>query len=237
MINDYVSIDLETTGLDPKKDKIIEIGAVKVRNGIIIDTFETFVNPSRRLDEKITQITGITNDDLKMAKEPEVAIKELLSFIGEDMLLGHCIRFDYAFIKRLAVNRGYTFEKKAMDTLLISRRYLKELESRKLCDLCSYYKIHHHAHRALADATATHELFLKLKEDFLVDETGNIQEGFEPFVLVYKVKKEGPITIPQKERLVRLIEKHKMVLELDINKLTKNEASRYTDQILFRFGK
>lgn len=237
MINNYVSIDLETTGLDPKKDKIIEIGAVKVLNGIVIDTLETFVNPSRRLEERITQITGITNEDLKHAMEPEVAIPQLISFIGDNILLGHSVLFDYSFIKRAAVNLGYPFEKKAIDTLKISRKFLNALDSRKLGALCTHYNINLNAHRALADATATHELFKRLVTDFSQDVTGKVHGEFEPIPLFYKVKKEGPITIPQKERLLRLLDKHKIIVDWDINKMTKNEASRYTDQLLFRYGK
>ena len=104
MIDDYICLDLETTGLNPKTDKIIEIGAVKVRNGIIIDSFETFVAPERKLEKRITELTGITDEMLENAPAKEEVIPRFLEFAGEDILLGHSVLFDYSFINRAAVN-------------------------------------------------------------------------------------------------------------------------------------
>jgi len=233
--SDYVSIDLETTGLDPKKEKIIEIGAVKVINGIVTDTFETFVDPGKQLTDATTKITGITENDLIGAKDMKVILGDLLDFIEDLPLVGHRILFDYSFQKKAAVNQGLEFEKKGIDTLQIARIYLPELESKKLEDLCKHFLISHDAHRALSDARATHELFLKLQDRFGIKEEA--LEYFIPRPLVYKVKKEGPITRPQKERLYRLLEAHQIQSEFEVEKMTKNEASRYIDQILSRFGK
>ena len=80
MLNTYISIDLETTGLNPKRDKIIEIGAVKVVEGSITETFETFVNPGRRLEERIVELTGIEDTDLEGAPYSEEVLPRLLEF-------------------------------------------------------------------------------------------------------------------------------------------------------------
>ncbi len=231
----YICIDLETTGLNPKHDKIIEIGAVKVRDGKVAEVFETFVNPCRRLEERITELTGITDEQLKDAPEIEKVLPALLDFAGEDILLGHSVLFDYSFIKKAAVNQKFTFERRGIDTLKIARRYLTELPSRSLDNLCRHYEIPHHAHRALEDAKATCELYDKLWDDFGKQE--DALKIFEPAGLHYQVKRDTPATPAQKERLYKLILKHRITVEYDLDKLTRSEASRYTDLILAKYGR
>lgn len=233
MLNTYISIDLETTGLNPKLDKIIEIGAVKVIDGDIIDTFSTFVNPGRKLEERIIELTGIQDTDLTDAPCIEEVFPKLQEFLGEEVLLGHSVLFDYSFMKKAAVNQKQTFEKKAIDTLKIARKYLTALEHRSLDYLCEYYEIPHHAHRALADAEATHYLYQKLVGEFYQKEEGL----FCPEQLNFQVKKDSPATKLQKERLYRLIEQHKITVDFDVDKLTKSEASRFTDKIFAKYGR
>lgn len=227
----YVSLDLETTGLNPKQDKMIEIGAVKVLKGKIVDTFATFVNPGRALSDKVKELTGIREEDLQEAPYIEDCIGTFLDFMGELPLLGHSVLFDFSFVKRAAVNTGRTFEKKGIDTLSISRKYLQELESRNLGFLCKYFKIPHEEHRALGDAMATHLLYERLCGE-LYD-----PELFQPQKLVYQVKKESPITKHQKERLYELIEQHKLMVDYQVEHLTRNEASRHIDKILATYGR
>lgn len=236
MTDTYVSLDLETTGLNPKKDKIIEIGAIKVCRGEIIDTYSTFLNPGRQLGDTVIQLTGIEQSMLEKAPEPKEEIPKLLSFLEGYPLLGHSILFDYSFLKRAAVNQGLIFEKKGIDTLRIARKYLPELESRRLDYLCRHYGITHKAHRALEDAAAAHYLYGKLKEQFYREGDWENKE-FNEAPLFYRVKKEGPVTKHQKERLYQLIAKHKLAVEFEVEKLTKNEASRYTDKILSKYGR
>lgn len=241
MINDYICVDVETTGLNPKTDKIIEIGAVRVRNGEITDSFESFVAPGRKLEERITALTGIDDRMLQNAPERKEVIPKFLEFAGEDILLGHSVFFDYSFLKRAAVNEKLTFERQGIDTLKLARKFLPDLESRSLGFLCKHYQIEHNAHRALADAVATVKLYQKLTEQFFTE------KDFRSAPLIYKVKRETPITGPQKERLYRLIELHRLSIEqdesfsfllnLEVEKLTRNEASRYTDQLFAKFGR
>ncbi|MGN1180099.1 MAG: PolC-type DNA polymerase III [Suilimivivens sp.] len=231
MIFDFTALDIETTGLDPKMDKIIEIGAVKIRDGSIVDRFETLVNPGRKLEERIVKLTGITDENLADAPLIENILPELFEFIGEDILIGHKILFDYSFIKRAAVNCRYVFEKQGIDTLKLARRFLPELESRKLPFLCAYYGISYDPHRAGNDAEAAARLYFKLAEGFPVE------DAFEPYSLIYKVKRESPATERQKERLYRLIEQHKIVIDYEIDRLTRNEASRITDKIISQYGR
>lgn len=228
---DFTVLDLETTGLNPKTDKIIEIGAVRVRDGLIAETFESFVNPGRKLEERIAALTGICDEELEVAPPIEEVLPLLFAFIGEDILVGHRILFDYSFVKKAAVNQKLIFEKKGIDTLRIARKHLPQLESRRLPFLCEYFGIPLNAHRAVSDARGTAALYLKLAEAF-VDE-----EVFRPLPLIYQVKKESPITQRQKEQLYKLIGKHKLVVDYDIDKLTRNEASRQVDKIILKYGR
>ncbi len=238
MIFDYVSIDLETTGLNPKEDAILEIGAVKVRNKQITDTFHVLLNPQREISEHVTELTGICNKDVKGMPTFREIQSDLLRFLENDVLLGHHVIFDYSFLKRAFVNNGEirnkemdTFERKGIDTLKIAKQKITEIESRSLTSLCKYYQIELNAHRALNDAMATSDLYLKMADQFY----GDMDDCSYP--LKYKVKKEGPLTLAQKERLYKLLEKHKLQPKYEIESLTKNEASRYLDRILAEYGR
>lgn len=234
MADSYVALDLEMTGLRPKEDRIIEIGAVKVIDGEATDSFSTLINPHMELPERITQITGISRQELTGAPAIEDVLEPLSEFIGELPLLGHRILFDYSFLKRAMVNHKLPFEKSGIDTLALSRKYLPELPSKRLEDMCLYYGIPQQAHRAMEDARAAHFLYGKIKEQFLGED--NLQD-FEPKQLLYKVKKEAPASEKQKKRLSELIEKHKLVLDVEIQSMTKNEVSRLTDKILAKYGR
>lgn len=111
MTDSFVCIDLETTGLDPKRDKIIEIGAVRVERGEIAGEWKTFVNPGRELPERIVELTGIHDGELSGAKPIRELLPELLGFLGDNVLLGHGILFDFSFLKKAAVNERLSFER------------------------------------------------------------------------------------------------------------------------------
>lgn len=239
MTDSYVCIDLETTGLDPKRDKIIEIGAVRVEKGQITGEWETFVDPGRKLEERIVELTGIRDEQLAGAgKMPEV-LPALYAFLGELPLLGHSVLFDFSFLKKAAVNERQTFERQGIDTLKIARKYLKELESRSLGALCVHYGISHNAHRALEDARATVVLYRKLGEEFYEKEEREAGEKslFRPKPLVYQAKRDTPITLPQKEQLYKLLDRHKLIVDYEIESLTRSEASRKIDRILAEYGR
>lgn len=230
----YVAIDLETTGLSPKTDKIIEIGAVRVVNGKITDRLQLFADPGRLIPQRITDLTGITQDMLTDAVSQEEAIRHTVDFCGDAPLLGHNILFDYSFLKQSAVNAKITFEHTGIDTLKIARKFLADQESRRLEALCAYYHIavgHHH--RAVDDAIAAKCLYDCLRQQF---GEGN-EASFEPGSLCYQAKREGPVTPAQKRYLNDLIKYHKIEIDYAVEKLTKNEASRKIDQILSVYGR
>ncbi len=246
MIGDFVSIDLETTGLLYKEDRIIELAAVRFRNGKETECFHTYFDPGREIPERITELTGITREKVNGAPLFSEVCQEILDFIGDDVLMAHHISFDYAFLKRAVINcvsakwvKENGFEKKGIDTLKIARAFLPTLESRSLEALCSYYQIPIKAHKAEEDARATALLYGKLWEEFGNKENSEaaMNKLFAPYQLVYKIKKECPATRAQKERLYVMLDKHKIVPEYDVERLTKNEASRYLDRILSEYGR
>ncbi len=234
----YISIDLETTGLSVKEDEIIEIGAVRIESGKEVDSFHTLVKPSMKISNRITDLTGITNDEVKDCPIFAEIQQDLLTFLGEDILLGQRLLFDYSFIKRSLVHHGGisnkgndTFARNGIDTLRIAREKLPQLESKTLSALCEYYRIDLTAHRALNDARATALLYEKMKEEFGIKKEDYLQE------LVHKVKREGPASKAQKERLYQQLEKHHITPDYDVERLTKNKASRYLDMILAEYGR
>ena len=234
----YVCIDLETTGLNPKEDKIIEIGAIRVENHVIVEEWETFVNPDRQLDERIIELTGIHDEQLISAPTIDQVLPRLLEVIGDRVLLGHSVTFDYSFIKRAAVGQKLSFERNGIDTLKIARKYLPNLESRSLGYLCEYFGINHSAHRALCDARATVELYRKLTELYYDMEAAEGNKSlFLPKKLRHNVKRDTPATKPQKEQLYKLTDRHKLIIDYDIEKLTRSEASRKIDRILAEYGR
>lgn len=233
-MREYVSVDLETTGLASKLDKIIEIGAVRVRDGQIVGSFSAFVNPGRVLPEHIKELTGISQEQVDTAETMEKVLPAFLEFAGDVPLVGHRISFDYAFLKRAAVNQRLDFERSGVDTLKLSRQFLAELPSRKLSALCEHFNIPIQAHRALEDARATHLLYEKLLE--LFGTVADSEKAFEPVPLICKVKRESPATKAQKERLTKLFLLHQLTPDYDVEMLTKNEASRQIDRILAAYG-
>lgn len=233
MINSFIALDLETTGINPASDRIIEIGAIKVVDGVECGSFSTFINPRMNISMRITEITGITNAMVQKAPVIEDVIGELVEFIGDLPLLGHNILFDFTFLKSAAVASGITFEKSGIDTLKIARRLLPGDLSKKLEFLCGYFQIDPgSSHRAYDDARSAKALYEKLYEI-------NPQDvGFENTIkLEFKIKKKSPITPAQLKYLNALVTRHGIRLEIEPESMTKNEASRQIDHILTEYGR
>ena len=241
----YVALDIETTGLNPKYDKIIEIGAVRVRDGKAEDTFSSFANPAKSLPTRIIELTGIQDADVCKAPYIDEVLDAFLTFAGDDVLLGHNLIFDYSFVKKAAVNCKKSYERTGIDTLKIAKCFLGDLESRSLGFLCEYFQIALDAHRALNDAIAAYTLYQILAQKY-----GNVEtKPFQPRQLVYNVRKENPITPKQLELLLKLIVQYHLQREgyllspvvnvtedtIDLQKLSKNEASRLIDKLLSNF--
>lgn len=229
----YISFDLETTGLNEEKDYIIEIGAVKVQDGKVIDRFARFLKPPVPISSAITNLTGITNEMVKSAGDTKETIKDFITFCDGYFLLGHNIQFDYKFMKTYAVRYGFSFEKEGIDTLKIARKVHKDLESRSLESLCTYYQIvNASAHRAYHDALATAKIYHMLAHDFEEE----FPTLFTPTPLYYKPKKVQKITKKQLDYLRLLMDYHSLTEEANLDSLTRSEASKMIDGIIFKYG-
>ncbi len=158
----YVLFDLETTGLDIETDKIVEIGAVRVRDGQITDEYSTLVNPECEIPQRVIDIHGITNEMTKDSPMITEALRMFNDFIGEDILIGQNIRdFDLPIIWRACeANFGKTISNDYIDNLSTARIALPELESHSGKALGDIYGIHSDvAHRAIYDCRATYALY------------------------------------------------------------------------------
>ena len=234
MVNSYIALDLETTGLLPKQDKITEIAALRVENGQITARFVSLVNPARALTPKVQELTGITDEMLKDAPLIEDVIGELLTFLGELPILGHNVLFDYSFIKQAAVNAGLPFEARVIDTLALCRTLMPLSEKKNLTSACAYYQIEQTlAHRAEVDAVSAHLLYQKLAS---LDTAGK-EELFLPRQLNYRVKKQQPATQRQKQYLQDLVKYHRIDLTVQVDQITRSDASRMIDRILSQYGR
>lgn len=230
----FIAVDLEMTGLKVKTDHILEIGAVKAENGRVTDTFQTLVNPHCRLDEIIVGLTGITDEMVSGAPDPEEAVQMFLSFAGELPLLGHNLIFDYSFLKQAAVNCDLPFERSGIDTLKIARKVLAVPESKSLDSLCNFFHIRRdRRHRALDDAMAACKLFFLLWERYGQEQA----ELFTAKPLQYRVKKQGKITPAQKRDLNHLFIYHRIENHADVENMTRNEASRMINEICVKYGR
>ena len=151
--DEYVAFDLETTGLSNKTDEIIEFGAVILRDGKPAERFESFVNPGRKLSQKIIDLTGITDDMLKDAPTLDQVLPEFLAFCGDRPLAAHNADFDVGFVRQACMRLGYAYEPTYVDTLVMAQNLLPELKKYKLnlvADALHLPEFHHH--RASDDA-------------------------------------------------------------------------------------
>ena len=171
----YVVFDVETTGLSSTYDTIIELAGVKLHNGEVIDTFESFANPHRTLPDKIIEITGITDDMLVDAPEVEGVLQKFHDWVGGHALVAHNATFDIGFL-----NQGYAkidipkITNPIIDTLELARFLLPELGNHRLNTLCKHLQVElTQHHRAIYDAEATGELFWKLVERLIEQEITN----------------------------------------------------------------
>lgn len=163
--SNYVAFDIETTGLDPMYNEIIEIGAIKIKNGKELITFNTLIKPRYEISSFITELTGITNEMVINAPKIEEVLPKFMDFIEDSIVLGHNVNFDINFIYDNLINIGMPpIYNNFVDTLRLSRRLLPELKHHRLSDLASYYNIDTTgSHRALTDVRITIEVFQKLE--------------------------------------------------------------------------
>ncbi|MBR3927870.1 MAG: PolC-type DNA polymerase III [Clostridia bacterium] len=166
----YVVLDVETTGLNTAKDKITEIGAVKIKNGVEVEEYSMLINPECLIPEKVTEITGINAAMLRDQPTIEQVIHGFAAFCEGSVLVAHNASFDMAFFRRAFRDAGIPFHFPILDTLALSRNYYRQLKSHKLGQICKALGISlTNAHRAVHDARATGEVLVKTLESMQAD--------------------------------------------------------------------
>jgi|TARA_B110001454_G_scaffold146007_1_gene135526 ATP-dependent DNA helicase DinG len=168
-LDEYISFDLETTGLNPDKDQITEIAACRFVNGEFTEEYTTLINPGIPIPKNITALTGISNKMVEESPSINDVLPEFLEFVGSTPLVAQNINFDYSFItKNLSTERSPLLDNPLYDTLSLARGFIYFHNSFNLGSLCDYYGIKiENAHRAGADALCTGKLFAYLIQETL----------------------------------------------------------------------
>ena len=174
---EYVAFDLETTGLSPRHDTIIEIGAVVMKRGVEQDRFQTFVDPGCRLSREVSELTGITDDMLKGAPKIEEVLPKLIAFIGNRPLVAHNARFDAGFVTRACEKLGIKYDLNAIDTLILSQNLLPHLTKYKLDVVAKEFQLgDFNHHRAADDAVICGQILNKLFDKLEAMDIHRIQD-------------------------------------------------------------
>lgn len=159
---EFIVFDIETTGLNPQSDEIIEIGAVKIKNYQAIDKFSALINPGRDIGEEIIKLTGITNEMVCNKPGIEDVLPEFIKFAGNAPVVAHNAKFDTGFIRDKFNRMGLSFNNAILDTLLLARWLLPNLKRHKLNNVAEHFGVSlENHHRAVDDAGATAEVFIK----------------------------------------------------------------------------
>jgi DNA polymerase-3 subunit epsilon len=167
ILNDYCVLDIETTGLSAYYDEIIEIGILRVRDNKIVDKYTQLIMPTREIDPFITALTGITNEMVTGMPTVSEVKDTVLSFLGDDVIVGHNTSFDIRFLNNCF---HMELQNKYMDTMQFSRKLYPELEHHRLIDMVDYLHLSSSEHRSLADCIATKELYDEIKKKIEEDE-------------------------------------------------------------------
>lgn len=201
-LKDYCVIDTETTGYSPLCDNIIEVAALKFREGKLVDTFSSLVKPDDfegnlpYLEEDIIKRTGITDEMLSTANDTKTVLSKFMDFIGNDVLVGHSINFDINFLYDSMEQYFNThLSNNFVDTLRIARRLLPNMPSHRLPDLVEHYNCERLTfHRSLPDAQMTSECYLKLIGDVI-----NLHGSIEEFGKLLKPKPHKSVKVSAKD--------------------------------------
>ena len=235
----YVVFDLETTGFSPKNDSIIEIGAVKIKNGVIIDNFSEFVNPRRAIPYKITELTGITEDMVRDAQSIHDVLPRFIDFIGDSVVVAHNASFDCSFIAKNCNDMGLEFSPTVVDTVQVCRFLYPELKSVKLNIVAKYLgvKLESH-HRAVDDAKATADILLecikKIKEELEVEILTELNKVFLDKVDIKKLPTYHIIILAKTQEGIKNL--YKLVSEAHIDNFFRRPRTKKSRLMEMRDG-
>ncbi len=214
LVSNYIVFDLETTGLDCSFDDIIEIGAIKFEDNTEVSRFHSYVNIKRDIPKKIVELTGITNEMIRNAPELEKTLADFKKFISDSVLIAHNSNFDMKFLQT-NYNRflHITLDNSVIDTLALSRKYLKNIQNHKLVTIKEYFDIQVGSHNALDDCEVTSKLYQYCFEQYHKFEySGLAKEVFDTTLKLLNDK------------------------GLKTNMLSLNSGSNYTDILYYCFA-
>lgn len=235
----YVIFDLETTGFSSKNDKIIEIGAVKIKDRVVVDNFSEFVNPERPIPYKITELTGINDEMVRDAKGIEDVLPRFIDFIGDSVIVAHNAPFDTGFIRKNCKDIGVEFKNTVVDTVPLCRFLYPELKSVKLNLVAKYLGISLESHhRAVDDAKATADILLecfkKIKEELEVNNLHDLNKLFLEKVDIKKLPTYHIIMIAKTQEGMKNL--YKLVSEAHIDNFFKRPRTKKSRLMEVREG-
>ena len=175
-LNNYTVVDIETTGLSPRRDSIIEIAALRIRNNEIIDTFTSLINPGFDIPVFISELTGITNKMLSDAPIIDSVLPAFIDFLGDDVIVGHNVNFDVNFLYDESV---YLLSKPIkndfIDTMRIARKLFPDAPHHRLQDISAMLFVDYSgAHRAEQDCRITYQCYIKMIEK-AIEQFGSVE--------------------------------------------------------------
>ena len=235
---EFVVFDIETTGLNPNNEAITEIGAVKWKNGDVIEEFQTFVNPGKKIPANIVELTGITDDMVKDAPGQAQAIEMFKEFSGNRILVAHNgAGFDINFIKVVAAREGVEFTCENLDTLPLARNLLEDLNNHKLDTLARHYKLgDFNHHRANDDAAMLAKIFYGLIEDLEKQGITNIEDINENLSSTEKLPRKSFHIILLVKNRIGLKNLYKLVSYGHLNYFFKTPRMPMSEIIKYREG-
>lgn len=191
-LTDYIVLDVETTGLSKQLDRIIEIGAVKISNGEIVDEFSTLVNPEKHISEAASAVNGIYDEDVKDAPKYRDIVKKLSDFLIGQTILGYNVSFDLGFIGEMFISFGIEGNIQYFDVLSYAKRVLDGLPNYKLTTVASYVNAPvRPEHRATEDAKATNYVFEYCRNQLLEQEKAKNAERKKARELEKQLRQEA----------------------------------------------
>lgn len=204
-LGDFVVLDIETTGFSPAKGGlIIEISALKYNNGKISGIFDRLIYPGGKISSKIRELTGITNEMVADAPLYPSVLRDFIEFIGDHIVIAHNAAFDWnRYLTHYSQNIGHQLENEVICTKQLFKALHPEMEKVGLAEMAETYDVKLHHHRALSDATATAECFIKMKEEirreikvreFVPTEKDNSVRNMRVTRATYWQKKVGKVT-------------------------------------------
>ena len=237
---EYCVLDIETTGLSFKTEKITELGAVKLKNGEIIDTFESFVNPEKPIPDKIVQITNITDDMVKDAPTIEEILPKFIEFMGDSVLVAHNASFDIGFIRYNAEQIGYKLDNTYIDTLRLAKELFPDYKKYKLGIIAENLGIKVEvAHRALDDVITLVKVFnvmIDMMKEKGISKINEIDEKCQGEINVKNLPSYHAIILTQTQK--GLINLYKLISFSHLNyfykkpRIPKSLYEKYSDGLI-----